>query len=212
MKLFNLNIFGKVKNKGFTLVEVLTSALIVGLLATVLLVVLRSNLTTMSWGQKHMDFNYKIQYFMKQFYTDIKKINPHVYVHKYGHLYIKGEAGEEFFPNVVRIEKDIINNSGTELLFVLSSLKSDSEAMAIKYYYDKKSETIIREIRPADGPPRAIPVARNAKDLRFHVNENDSKSVRVTCKIFDDKRPEVFEDVDFTVRLEGDLMTVKVFE
>ena len=76
MKLFNMNIFGKVKNKGFTLVEVLTSALIVGLLATVLLVVLRSNLTTMSWGQKHMDFNYKIQYFMKQFYTDIKKINP----------------------------------------------------------------------------------------------------------------------------------------
>ncbi|MDD3000652.1 MAG: prepilin-type N-terminal cleavage/methylation domain-containing protein [Candidatus Riflebacteria bacterium] len=209
MKLLHKN---NLLRQGFTLVEVLTSALIVALLATVLFVVLRSNLSTMAWGQKHMDFNYKIQYFMKQFYTDIKKINPHVYVHKYGHLYVKGEASGEYFPNVVRIEKDIVNNSGSELSFVLSSLKSDSEAMAIKYYYDKKTKTVMRHVKPANGSERFIPVARNSQDLRFHVADNDPKSVRITCKIFDDKRSEVFEDVDFTVRLEGDLMTVKVFE
>lgn len=205
----------KVRNvkHGFTLIEILVSALIAALLSTVLVVVLRSNLLTMSWGQKHMDFNYKIQFLMKQFYTDIKKINTHVVVGKYGAILLSGEGEGEFFPNIVSIEKDVENGlSGTELSFVQSSLRNLDNSQAIRYYPDKKNKQVLREVKSSNGKVRNEVVARNVTDLRFSKNENDPRSVRLTCRIFDDKRPDVFEDVDFTVRVEGDMIYVKVYE
>ncbi len=206
MKQSSLN--KRVFKSGFTLPEILVVALIASLLSLVLFTVFRSNLTTMAWGQKHMDFNYKIQYMMKQFYTDVKTVNPAISFGKYGDLYISGERTGEFFPQHVIIERK--PSEGTEKIFLpISSIYSDGNAYTISYEYSKKHSTLHRKIT---GPGRNTQriLAYNVKDLVFSKSEEDPMSVKLVCRIGDDKREEVFEDIDFTVRLESELVAIRV--
>ena len=61
------------KKSGFTLVELAVSMLIIACISTVLIIVLRSNLTTMKFGQKNMDFNQKVLLAIRRIFYDIKQ-------------------------------------------------------------------------------------------------------------------------------------------
>ncbi|MBR4570735.1 MAG: prepilin-type N-terminal cleavage/methylation domain-containing protein, partial [Candidatus Riflebacteria bacterium] len=60
------------KKSGFSLVELAVSVLIIACISTVLIIVLRSNLTSMKFGQKHMDFNQKVMLAIRRVFYDIK--------------------------------------------------------------------------------------------------------------------------------------------
>ena len=202
-----LNFKGK---SGFTLAEVAVSTAIIGALAVIMLYVFRSNLNTMSWGQNKMDLHYRVQVLMKRFYTDIKKISPIVYLSN-SHLLFKGEENKSFFPTLVGIGDLEEKLRGKSLYFRHINTRTDQSISSIEWKYDKEKKAIVREIQH----PGAIEVikeivANNISELYFYRPENDLKSVRMTCKMFDAKDPKKTEDIDITVRLECDMLTVQL--
>jgi hypothetical protein len=190
----------------FTAAEILVVTFVASLLIMVLFSVSRSNLNTMSWGQKHMDFNYKIQYMMKQFYTDVKRVNPAISFGKYGDLYLSGERTGEVFPQIVKIERKA-DNSGEKIHLPLTTIYDDTKMRMITYDYDKKTKVLIRKDTDTK---QAEVLAYNVHDLTFSKSDDDPKSIKLTCRIEDDKRAGVFEDIDFTVRLESELVSIQV--
>ncbi|MBP5469007.1 MAG: type II secretion system protein, partial [Candidatus Riflebacteria bacterium] len=110
------------KKSGFTLIEISVSALIVSIIATVLIVVLRGNLNTLKFGQKHMDFDRKILLTIRRMFYDLKHINPILSKsEKYGYT-LKGENIGEPKPRKVFIRKSKdLKEKQDELEFVIDS-------------------------------------------------------------------------------------------
>ena len=110
------------KKSGFTLVELAVSVLIIACISTVLIIVLRSNLTTMKFGQKHMDFNQKVMLAIRRVFYDIKRINPIlIRSNKYGYA-LKNEQSGEPKPRKIFIRKSQAPVLGKdELEFVIDS-------------------------------------------------------------------------------------------
>ena len=194
---------------GFTLIEVAVSTAIISILAVIMLSVFRNNLNTMSWGQNKMDLHYKIQVLMKRFYLDIKNINPVVELQG-SHLYFRGEDNKSFFPTLVGIGDLEKNLRGKSLYFRHIDTRTDQSITSIEWKYNEKDKTIIREVQPPLGELKKEVVAQNISELYFYRPENDLKSVRMTCKMFDAKDIKKVEELDITVRLECDMLTVQL--
>lgn len=198
------------KKKGFTLVELSISAFIVALIALVLIVVFRSNLNTWKWGQKHMEFNQQVQMVMKQIFTDLKLVNPVVKLDADGHMMFQGEKINDLFPNLVTIyDKDKKpENGGEEIVFFQTSYNDLDKKDRVHYFLEKGK--LIREISDYDGKKKRRIVAEKAKDLFFSGDINDIRQVFIKVTLIDEKNEKIQENLDFAVRLETDLVCVKV--
>ncbi len=192
--------------RGFTLIEMSVSALIIALISFTLIMVFRSNLNTFKWGQKHMEFNQRVQLVMKQIFTDFKQINPILKQDDDGHLYLQGEKIGDLFPNLVTIyDKDKKpENGGEEAVFFLTSFSDITRRDRVRYYLEKNE--IIRETQDYNGTVKRKAIAEQASDLQFTADAGDVRQIHVKFKIADEKR---IESVDFGVRLETDLVCVK---
>ena len=200
----------KLSKKGFTLIELSVSTLIVAMISLVLIMVFRSNLNSWRWGQQHMEFNQKIQLIMKQIFTDLKNVNPILQKDSDGHLYFKGEKINDLFPNLVTIyDKDKNpDNGGEEILFYQTSFLDLNRRDQVRYFIDK--EKLVREIKDYNGNIKKKILAKKASDLSFSADPQDIRQVLVKATIFDDDNPEIKDTLDFAVRLESDLLCVKV--
>ncbi|MBU1106142.1 MAG: type II secretion system GspH family protein [Candidatus Riflebacteria bacterium] len=196
-------------NRGFTLLELSVSVLIVSLIILVLIVVFRSNLATFKWGQQHMEFNQKIQLVMKQLFTDFKQINPILRQDEEGHMFLQGEKIGDLFPNLVTIfdkDKDP-DNGGEEVAFFLTTFSDMNRRDHIKYFIDKSE--LIRQKTDHDGNVKRFVVAEKVSDLHFTEDSGDIRQIKIKLTMTDPKKPERSENLDFAVRLETDLVCVK---
>jgi len=202
---------GKIKKTvGFTLIELTVSTLVIALVFLVLIMVFRSNLATFRWGQQHMEFNQKIQMVMKQVFSDLKQINPVLKQDKEGHIYIQGEKIGDLFPNLVTIYDKDKNpeNGGEELVFYLTSFNDLNRRDHVRYFIDKGE--LIREIKDHNGNTKRLVIAEKAADLQFSDDPGDNRQIHVRVTVADPKKPERTEKIDFAVRLETDLVCVKI--
>jgi len=195
--------------KGFTLIELSISVIIIALIILVLIVVFRSNLATFKWGQQHMEFNQKIQLVMKQIFTDFKQVNPILRQDEDGHIFLQGEKIGDLFPNLVTIfDKDKNpENGGEEVAFFLTTFTNISQRDHVRYFIDK--EELIRQKTDHDGNVRRSVIAEKASDLFFSEDPGDIRQIRIKLTLADPKKPERSEKIDFAVRLETDLVCVK---
>lgn len=194
---------------GFTLIEMSVSALVIALIVLTLIMVFRSNLATFSWGQKHMEFNQRIQLVMKQIFTDFKQINPILKQDEDGHLYLQGEKIGDLFPNLVTVyDKDKKpENGGEEVVFFLTSIDDLNRRDRVRYFLDK--EELIRETQDYNGNVKRKAIAEKASDLQFTEDNGDIRQLHVQFMLADPKTPGRTEKIDFAVRLETDLVCVK---
>jgi prepilin-type N-terminal cleavage/methylation domain-containing protein len=195
--------------KGFTLIELSISVLIIALIILVLIMVFRSNLATFKWGQQHMEFNQKIQLVMKQIFTDFKQINPILSQDEDGHIFLQGEKIGDLFPNLVTIfDKDKNpENGGEEVAFFLTSFTSINQRDHVKYFIDK--DELIRQKTDHDGNVKRSVIAEKASELFFAEDPGDIRQIKIKVTLADPKKPERSEKIDFAVRLETDLVCVK---
>lgn len=202
--------------RGFTLVELTLTSLIISLIALVLVVVFRGNLTAWKWGQKHMEFNQKIQLAMKQIFTDIKKINPVVVTDERKNLMFQGEKGGEFLPNLVEIT-DLDNdptNGGEEIRYVHTSYNRPGERIYIRMFLEQeeknaKDGALVREVTDGNGSRKRTVISNRVSDLHFWSNPSDIREVRVGMTITDDRNPDLHANLAFAVSLDTDLVCVK---
>lgn len=200
----------KSKKNGFTLLELSVSTFIIALISLVLITLFRSNLTTWKWGQQHMEFNQRVQIVMKQFFTDLKQVNPVVKVDKKGNLMFQGEKINDLFPNLVTIydmDKKP-ENGGEEIVFFHTSFSDLTKKDRIHYFLDK--DKLIREIEDYNGSKKKKVVAENAANLHFAIDSGDIRQVFIQVTVIDEKKPDIKEELDFAVRLETDLVCVKM--
>ncbi len=200
----------KLLKKGFTLVELSISSFIVALIALILIMVFRSNLNTWQWGQKHMEFNQQVQLVMKQIFTDLKTVNPIVKFDADGNMMFQGEKINDLFPNLVTIyDKDKNpDNGGEEIVFFLTSFNDETRKDRIKYFIEKNK--LIREEEDYNGNKKRRVIAEKAKDLFFNDDPGDIRQVQIKVTLIDEKNEQHTENLDFAVRLETDLVCVKV--
>ncbi|MEW6712106.1 MAG: prepilin-type N-terminal cleavage/methylation domain-containing protein [Candidatus Riflebacteria bacterium] len=200
----------KLLKKGFTLVELSISSFIVALIALILIMVFRSNLNTWQWGQKHMEFNQLVQLVMKQIFTDLKTVNPIVKFDADGNMMFQGEKINDLFPNLVTIyDKDKNpDNGGEEIVFFLTSFNDETRKDRIKYFIEKNK--LIREEEDYNGNKKRRVIAEKAKDLFFDDDPGDIRQVHIKVTLIDEKNEQHTENLDFAVRLETDLVCVKV--
>ena len=199
------------EKRGFTLVELSVSALVVSLIFLVLIMIFRGNLQTWQWGQKHMEFNQRVQLVMKQMFTDFKQINPILVTDSDGHIWVQGEKGGDIQPNLVTIydHEPETSAGGQELVFFLTSLNDPSRRDRVRYHINEKGE-LVREVQDYHGNPRARVIAKKAADLVFRNDPGDNRQIKTSVTITDDENPDMVETVDFAVRLETDLVSVKM--
>lgn len=197
--------------KGFTLIELSISSLIIGLIILVLILVFRSNLATFKWGQQHMEFNQKIQLVMKQIFTDFKRINPILGQDEQGHIYLQGEKIGDLFPNLVTIfDKDKQpENGGEEVAFFLTSFANTEQRDHIRYFIDKNKNELIRQKTDYNGNVKRSVIAEKASDLYFAEDPGDIRQIKINLVMTDPKNTGRTEKIDFAVRLETDLVCVK---
>ncbi|MFZ5951643.1 MAG: PulJ/GspJ family protein [Candidatus Rifleibacteriota bacterium] len=200
----------KLFKKGFTLVELSISSFIVALIALILIMVFRSNLNTWQWGQKHMEFNQLVQLVMKQIFTDLKTVNPIVKFDADGNMMFQGEKINDLFPNLVTIyDKDKNpDNGGEEIVFFHTSFTDETRKDRIKYFIEKNQ--LIREEEDYNGNKKRRVIAEKAKDLFFDDDPGDIRQVLIKVTLIDEKNEKHTENLDFAVRLETDLVCVKV--
>lgn len=193
------------------MVELSVSALVVSLIFVVLIMLFRGNLQTWHWGQKHMSFNQKVQLVMKQIFTDLKQINPILTTDSDGHIWVQGEKGGDILPNLVTIYDHEAESSdgGQELVFFLTSLSEPSRRDRVSYKINCKGE-LVREIQDRHGNPNERVIAKKAADLIFRNDPGDNRQIKVSVTITDDENKDMVETVDFAVRLETDLVSVKL--
>lgn len=203
--------FGKRKGskRGFTLVELSISAIIISLIGLVLVVVFRSNLSTWKWGQEHMEFNQKFQLAMKQVFTDIKRINPVVLTDTRGNLWFKGERIGDLYPNVIEVvdTDNEPSNGGEELVFQHTTYAKPGEMTRIRLFLE--NESLMRETTDQNGTRARAVVTNKVTNLHFMRNTGDINEVSVTMRIADDMNSNLAEDLVFAVRLDTDLVCVK---
>ena len=194
------------KKSGFTLVELAVSVLIIACIATVLIIVLRSNLTTMKFGQKHMDFNQKVMLAIRRVFYDIKRINPIlVRSNSYGYA-LKNEQSGEPKPRKIFVRKSQAPNLGKdELEFVIDSNLDVSDIYNIFYYLDKNK--LQREVRNNAGHTTTETVLENVTSFTVDNDPTDIKQIFVKLSVnYHEKK--LKRDVDFAVRLETDFVYV----
>jgi len=200
------------KKSGFTLIEISVSILIVSVIMITLIMVFRNNILSWKWGQKHMGFNQKIQLVMKQIFTDIKNINPIVKQDTKGDLWFQGEKIGDLFPNIVRIENTDGNktNGGEELSFYLTDFTDLTRKDFIRYYLDKTK--LIRESIDYNGNKKVKIVSERSTDLHFFSDENDIHEIGIRVTLTDKLDSKLKENLEFAVRLDTDLVCVKMYE
>ena len=201
----------KNRKRGFTLVEILVAVLIAAAIMTTLIMVFRSNVLSWKWGQKRMGFNQKIQLVMKRIFTDIKNINPIVKEDSNGNLWFQGEKIGDLYPNIVRVTNTDGNkkNGGEELSFYLTNFSDLTRKDFIRYYLDK--DKLMRQLIDYQGKKSSRLVTDSASNLHFFADPNDIHEVGVHLTIGDKKDPKLKEDLDFSVRLDTDLVCVKMY-
>jgi prepilin-type N-terminal cleavage/methylation domain-containing protein len=194
---------------GFTLIEMSVSVLIIALIVLTLIMVFRSNLSTFAWGQRHMEFNQRIQLVMKQIFTDFKQINPILKQDQDGNLYLQGEKIGDLFPNLVTIyDKDKKpENGGEEVVFFLTSIEDLNQRDRVRYFLEKGE--LIRETLDYNGNTKRKVIAEKASGLQFTGDIGDIRQIHVKFLLEDPKKAGHVEDIDFAVRLETDLVCVK---
>ncbi|MBF0407215.1 MAG: type II secretion system protein [Candidatus Riflebacteria bacterium] len=205
------------KKSAFTLVELMITTVIVSLLGIVLIVIIRSNLSTWRWGQQHMEFNQKVQLAMKQVFTDIKNINPILEMDEKYNIWFKGEKGGEFFPNTVEIDDlDGDNSNGGETLTMIHTVFSNiGEFTKVRLYLettDKKEKfkgILMREVEDRNGKKTKMVVYDRVSELHFRNNERDIKEIGVSMVITDENNPKLNLNLAFAVSLDTDLVYVK---
>ena len=207
--LFSLIPRGRLRrNAGFTLVEIVIAAAIFAMLGLVLVYVMRSNITSWKWGQKHMEFNLKIQLAMKQVFTDIKKINPIVVRDEADDYWFKGEKIGDLHPNIIEI-RDLDNdleNGGEELFFIHTSYKNPDERMSVRLFLDEGA--LVREVTDANGTRRRTVIADRVANLHFQKSPEDNNQIQIAMEITDDRNPGLKENLAFAVHLDTDLVAV----
>ena len=197
------------KKSGFTLVELSVTVLIISIISLVLIIVFRSNLNTVKFGQKHMDFNQKVFLAMRRIFYDIKQINPVLSPsNTYGYV-IKGEQKGEPKPKIIYI-RNFKNRAGSELEFVLAKENDVEEIFTVKYYLklDKlKNYNLIRYTRNLKAEEKEEVILENVPFFEVQNDEYDVKQIFVKYKAKDTKN-NLSRDVDFAVRLESDFVYV----
>ncbi|MBQ2592336.1 MAG: prepilin-type N-terminal cleavage/methylation domain-containing protein [Candidatus Riflebacteria bacterium] len=194
------------KRSGFSLVELAVSVLIIACISTVLIIVLRSNLTTMKFGQKHMDFNQKVMLAIRRVFYDIKRINPIlVKSNQYGYA-LKNEQSGEPKPRKIFIRKSQAPNlDKDELEFVIDSNLDISDIYNIMYYL--KDNKLQRDVRNNAGQTTTETVLENVASFTVDNDPTDIKQVYVKLSV-NDPVNKLKRDVDFAVRLETDFVYV----
>ncbi len=193
------------KKSGFTLVELSISLLIIGIISVILIVVLRSNLNTFSFGQKHMDFNQKILLAVRRVFYDLKRINPVlIKSDTYGYS-LKGENLGEPKPRRVFIRKAKEPNASDELEFVIDSNRDIDDIYNIKYFL--KDNGLQREVRDMSAKTTVETILDKVASFKVDNDEEDIKQVYVTI-VANDTEKGLKRAVDFAVRIETDFIYV----
>ena len=193
------------KRSGFSLVELAVSVLIIACISTVLVIVLRSNLTTMKFGQKNMDFNQRVLLAIRRIFYDLKRINPVlVKSETYGYA-IKNEKTGDPRPRKIFIRKSQNPKDRDELEFVIDSNLDISDIYNIKYYLDKNK--LQREVRNNAAQTTVDTVLDDVASFTVDNDATDIKQIFVKLSVNDVKN-KLKRDVDFAVRLETDFVYV----
>ncbi len=194
------------KRNGFTLVELAVSTLIVSIIALILVIVLRSNVNTLKFGQRHMDFNQKVLLAMRRIFYDLKHVNPILIKSETSGYAIKGEHIGEPKPRKVFIRKSREPNlDQDELEFVVDSNLDIEDSTNIKYFLANSS--LKRETRDAHANTKVETVLEHVASFTVDNDANDIKQVFVSFVASDDKNI-IKREVDFAVRLESDFVYV----
>lgn len=194
------------KRKAFTLVELAVSTLIVSIIALTLVIILRGNLNTLKFGQRHMDFNQKVLLAMRRIFYDLKYVNPILIKSETSGYAIKGEHIGEPKPRKVFIRKSREPNlDQDELEFVIDSNLDIEDTTNIKYFLANTS--LKRETRDAYANTKVETVLEHVASFTVDNDANDIKQVFVSFVASDDKNI-IKREVDFAVRLESDFVYV----
>ena len=194
------------KKSGFSLVELAVSVLIIACISTVLIIVLRSNLTSMKFGQKHMDFNQKVLLAIRRVFYDIKRINPVLEVNSHYGYAIKNERSGEPKPRKIFIRKSQAPNlDKDELEFVIDSNYDITDIYNIMYYL--KDNKLQRDVRNNAGQTTTETVLENVASFSVDNDPIDIKQIYVKLSV-NDHVNKLKRDVDFAVRLETDFVYV----
>ncbi len=194
------------KRSGFSLVELAVSVLIIACISTVLIIVLRSNLTTMKFGQKHMDFNQKVLLAIRRIFYDIKRINPVLVVNTHYGYAIKNEQSGEPKPRKIFIRKSQAPDvNKDELEFVIDSNLDITDIYNIMYYL--KNNKLQRDVRNNAGQTTTETVLENVTAFAVDNDPTDIKQIFVKLSV-NDPVNKMKRDVDFAVRLETDFVYV----
>jgi type II secretory pathway component PulJ len=194
------------KKSGFSLVELAVSVLIIACISTVLIIVLRSNLTTMKFGQKHMDFNQKVLLAIRRIFYDIKRINPVLVVNTHYGYAIKNEQSGEPKPRKIFIRKSQAPDvNKDELEFVIDSNLDITDIYNIMYYL--KNNKLQRDVRNNAGQTTTETVLENVTAFAVDNDPTDIKQIFVKLSV-NDPVNKMKRDVDFAVRLETDFVYV----
>ncbi len=194
------------KRKAFTLVELAVSTLIVSIIALTLVIILRGNLNTLKFGQRHMDFNQKVLLAMRRIFYDLKHVNPILIKSETSGYAIKGEHIGEPKPRKVFIRKSREPNlDQDELEFVIDSNLDIEDTTNIKYFLANTS--LKRETRDAYANTKVETVLEHVASFTVDNDANDIKQVFVSFVASDDKNI-IKREVDFAVRLESDFVYV----
>ncbi len=193
------------KKSGFTLVELSVTVFIIACISVVLMIVLRSNLTTMKFGQKHMDFNQKVLLAIRRVFYDIKRINPILKKSlSYGYA-LKNEHQGEPKPRIIFIRKSQDRKGKDELEFVIDSNLDVEDIYNIKYYLE--DNVLKRNVRDNAGQEKVETVLENTTSFSVDKDDADIKQIYVKLCVNDPKSG-IKRDVDFAVRLETDFVYV----
>jgi type II secretory pathway pseudopilin PulG len=194
------------KRSGFSLVELAVSVLIIACISTVLIIVLRSNLTTMKFGQKNMDFNQKVMLAIRRVFYDIKRINPIlVKSNQYGYA-LKNEQSGEPKPRKIFIRKSQAPDvNKDELEFVIDSNLDITDIYNIMY--SLKNNKLQRDVRNNAGQTTTETVLENVTAFAVDNDPTDIKQIFVKLSV-NDPVNKMKRDVDFAVRLETDFVYV----
>lgn len=196
------------KKSGFTLVELAIAVLIISCISVVLIIVLRSNLNTMNFGQKHMNFNQKIALATRRMFYDLKAINPMVSEDGLYGYSVKGENIGEAKPRMVLINK--YSDGQYEIEFTRQENFDPLSLYRIKYFI--KDGNLIREERDPFAKVKTEVIMEKVTFFEADNDPTDIKQIYVAFVASDPENKIKPEKIDFAVRLETDFVCVKKFE
>lgn len=196
------------QKSGLTLVELSIGVLIISCISIVLIIVLRSNLNTMSFGQKHMNFNQKIALATRKMFYDLKGINP-ILVKSLNYGYaLSGESKGTALPRIVTVNE--YHDKTYSVEFSYNEEPGDELPFRVRYYF--KDNKIFRYERNPSGKEKTEVVLENVKEFVVGTDETDIKQIYVSFVASDPTNGVKPEKIDFAVRLETDFVCVKKFE